>query len=93
MSQAEYDSVMANNKYIYYARAMEEKWFATSATDAVKWANIFYPDGNYKMVEVVVDSNFLSEMYYNAHLDNIGPAYCASLELLEKAIISISGVQ
>ena len=43
------------------------------------------------MVEVTVNTNCLQEMYYNQHLDNIGPAYCSSLEVLEKAIKSVKG--
>lgn len=57
----------------------------------MKWADIFYPDGNYKMLEIEVDTNSLSQMYYNQHLDNIGLAYCSSLETLENAIKSIKG--
>ena len=91
MSEAEYDSVMTHGKFVPYDRAMEEKWFATTAEDATKWADIFYPDGNYKMLEIEVDTNALSQMYYNQHLDNIGPAYCASLETLENAIKFIKG--
>ena len=72
---------------------MEEKWFATTQGDAIKWADIFYPDGDYRMVEVTINTNYLQEMYYNQHLDNIGPAYCSSLEVLEKAIKSIRGVK
>lgn len=51
----------------------------------------FYPEGDYRMVEVTVNTNCLQEMYYNQHLDNIGPAYCSSLEVLEKAIKSVKG--
>lgn len=43
------------------------------------------------MVEIIVTTNSLQEMYYNQHLDNIGPAYCSSLEVLEKEIKSIKG--
>lgn len=82
---------MSNGKFVPYDWAMEEKWFATSRMDAEQWANLFYPNGNYKMIEVYIDS--LSKMYYSQHLDNIGPAYCASLEVLEKAIQSLRGVE
>ena len=91
MSEAEYDSLMSNKKFVPYDRAMEEKWFATTQGDAIKWADIFYPDGDYRMVEVTINTNYLQEMYYNQHLDNIGPAYCSSLEVFEKAIKSIRG--
>lgn len=33
---------------------------------------IFYPDGDYRMVEVTVNTKSLEEMYNNQHLDNIG---------------------
>ena len=93
MSEAEYDSVISNKKFIPYDRAMEEKWFATSQEDALSWASLFYPDGDFKMIEIEVDTSGLSEMYYSQHLDNIGPAYCSSLKLLEKIIKKIKGVE
>lgn len=93
MTGAEYDSVMTHGKFVPYDRAMEEKWFATTQADATKWADIFYPDGNYRMIEIEVDTDALSKMYYNQHLDNIGPAYCSSIELLESAMKSKKGVR
>lgn len=93
MSEAEYQSVITNGKFVPYDMAMEEKWFATSADDAAKWANSFYPDGNYRMIEVHVDTNSLSQMYFSPKLDNIGPAYCSSLEVLENAIQTIKVVK
>lgn len=33
-----------------FDRAMEEKWYATTQEDALKWAKIFYQDGNFKMI-------------------------------------------
>ena len=93
MSEAEYDSVMSNKKFLPYSKAMEEKWFATTKSDASKWGNIFYPDGKYKMVEVDIDKSYLSKMYKSQCLDGIGPAYCSSLKVLEDAIISIKGLK
>ncbi len=93
MSQDEYDSIMANNKFVQYDNAMYDKWFATSKENAEKWGSIFYPDGNYRMVQIEVSNSSLSQMHYNQHLDNIGPAYCASIDLLEEAVKSIVGVK
>lgn len=45
------------------------------------------------MVEIEVKTDSLNQMYYNRYLDNIGPAYCASLDLLEEVIQSIKGVR
>lgn len=94
MSNEEYNSVMKNKgKFVPYDRAMEEKWFATTPEDANKWASIFYSDGEYKMIEIKVDSNSLSEMYYNEYLDDIGPAYCSPLDVLNNAIKSVKEVR
>ncbi len=41
------------------------------------------------MVEVQVETSCLEEMYYVDMLDNIGPAYCAELDVLEKAVLKI----
>ena len=46
MSQAEYDSVIQNQKFVPYDLAMEDKWFATTLENATKWGDIFYPDEN-----------------------------------------------
>lgn len=89
MSQAEYDSVYQNQGFVPYDQAMEEKWFATTQSDAMKWGNIFYPDGDYKILEVEVYNNALADMFYSPHLDNIGPAYCFSLDVLKNAIKQI----
>lgn len=71
---------------------MESKWFATTIENATKWANFFYPNGNYHMLEVEVETSCLEEMYYVEKLDNIGPAYCSPLELLSIAIRKITEV-
>ena len=93
MSQAEYDSVIQNQKFVPYDLAMEDKWFATTQENATKWGNIFYPDGNYRILEVEVDTNSLNKMYYVDYLDNIGPAYCSPLDILEESIRSIKEVK
>ncbi len=92
MSQAEYDSVIKNQKFVPYDLAMEDKWFATTQENATKWGDIFYPDGNYRIIEVEVDTNSLNKMYHVDYLDNIGPAYCSPLDILEESIRSIKGV-
>ncbi len=93
MSQAECDSVIQNQKFVEYDYAMEDKWFATTKDNAIRWGNTFYPDGNYAILEVEVDTNSLSNMYYRDFLDNIGPAYCASLDVLGNSICSIKRVK
>lgn len=70
---------------------MEEKWFATSMEDAEAWASHFYPDGNYRMVEIEVNTSSLSDMYYNEYLDGIRPAYCSPLGVINEAIHSLKG--
>ena len=93
MSDAEYESLMSNGQFTPYDMAMEEKWFATSMEDAEEWASHFYPDGNYRMVEIEVNTGSLSNMYYNGYLDGIGPAYCSPLDVINEAIQSIKGVK
>ena len=93
MSQAEYDSVIKIQKFVPYDFAMEDKWFATTQENATKWGDIFYPDGNYRILEVEVDTNSLYKMYYVDYLDNIGSAYCSPLYILEESIRSIKGVK
>jgi hypothetical protein len=83
MSQNEYDSIMSiGGKFTPYDYAMEEKWFATTPQDAAQWGSKFYPDGNYRMIEIEMPSSTLNQMYYNNHLDGIGPAYSGGINLL-----------
>ncbi len=83
MSDAEYQSIINNGgKFSTYDRAMEEKWFATSPEDAAKWAEKFYPDGRYRMIEVDVPTDSLNQMYQVGRLDGIGPAYSGGIDFL-----------
>ena len=63
------------------------------AGECKKWGDIIYPDGNYRILEVEVDTNSLNKMYHVDYLDNIGPAYCSLLDILEGSIRSIKGVK
>ncbi|HWS44193.1 MAG TPA: hypothetical protein VN421_14045, partial [Pseudoflavonifractor sp.] len=83
MSDAEYQSIINNGgKFSPYDRAMEEKWFAISSEDAVKWAEKFYPDGQYRMIEIEVPIDSLNQMYRVEKLDGIGPAYSGGIDFL-----------
>ena len=83
MSEDEYKSIIKNEgKFSNYDYAMEEKWFATSPEDAAKWGSKFYPDGNYKMIELTVPTNSLGQMYHIEKLDGIGPAYCGGIDFI-----------
>ncbi len=93
MSNEEYQSLMSNGMFTPYDMAMEDKWFATTQADAEEWAKYFYPDGNYRMVEIEVNTDSLSYMYYNSYLDGIGPAYCSPIDILNKAIQIIKGIK
>jgi hypothetical protein len=92
MSEGEYESLMSNRQFTEYDRAMDSKWFATNTKDAVEWGKAFYPDGNYKIVEIEVPTDSLRQMYFVEKLDNIGPAYCAERDLINSIIQSIKEV-
>ncbi len=92
MSIDEFDDVMQNTSFSPYEKAMETKWFTTNADDAAQWGNSFYPEGNFKIAEVTVSTESLNSMYYVEKLDNIGPAYNAERELVNKAIQKVSEV-
>jgi hypothetical protein len=81
MSDAEYQSIIDNGgKFSKYDNAMEEKWFATTPEDAAKWADMFYPDGQYRLIEITVPTDSLKKMYQVNRLDGIGPAYCGGID-------------
>ena len=93
MSSQEFDSLMENQEFLPYDMAMEEKWLTTTPENAVKWAELFYPDGNYKLVELEVDSQGLDNMFYSENLDNIGSAYCSPIDVLNEYLKSIKEVK
>lgn len=83
VSDAEYNSLVENGgKFKAYDYAMEEKWFATSVEDSIKWGNLFYPNMDYRILEIVIPTNYLKQVYYVEKLDGIGPAYCCGVEFL-----------
>lgn len=87
MCDAEYDSIVANgNTFVEYEWALEKKWFAVSSNHAVKWADLFYPDGVYKIIEITVLKEALKYMFFVKMLDNIGPAYSADVDLLNMTV-------
>ena len=93
MSPAEANDVLTNNKFLPYDYAMEEKWFATNVDDAGRWGDIFYPDGNYNILQVNVNTNSLDSMYHVVRLDGIGEAYCSSLDVLSSSVNFIKKVK
>lgn len=92
MSEGEYNSLVKSGQFTQYDKAMESKWFATNAKDAAEWGKKFYPNGNYKMVEIEVPKDSLSQMYNVNKLDNIGPAYNAERDFINSVIKSIKEV-
>ena len=84
---AEYISIVENNdSFEEYEWAMELKWFATCLEHAKKWGNLFYPNGDCNIIEVTLLKESLKYMFYLKFLDNIGSAYAANAELLNKII-------
>jgi len=87
VSEAESISIISNNySFVPYEFAIEKKWFATCLTHAEKWAEWFYTDGVYRIIEIVVLRESLKYMFYLKMLDNIGPAYAADINLLSKIV-------
>ena len=85
MCEAEYLSIIENNNtFIEYDWGMEKKWFATSYDHVKKWGKLFYPNEVYKTIKMIVLQESLKYMFYVKLLDNIGPAYAADVELLNK---------
>ena len=84
---AEYDSLSANSfKFVYYANAMEMKWFATSIKQVRKWGDLIYSDNDYQIIEATLLRDSLPYMFFVNFLDNIGPAYAADIMLLNKIV-------
>lgn len=43
---------------------------------------MFYPDGQYRMIEITIPTDSLKEMYQVNNLDGVGPAYCGGIDFL-----------
>lgn len=92
MSEGEYTSLMDAGKFTPNDRAMETKWFATTSDDTAEWRKLFYPDGNYRMVEIEVPTSSLDDMYFVNKLDNIGPAYNAEQDVINNAMKTLKEI-
>jgi len=95
MSEAEYNSMMSNGGKFTQppGGAMEAKWFATTSQDAAQWGSKFYPNGNYKIIEIELPSNALSKMYYNPYLDGVGPAYSGDFNLMNTLMDGVATIR
>ena len=93
MSQDEFSTLVEKQQFLPYDMAMEDKWLATSPENARKWAEWFYPDHNYKLVELEIDADGLNKMFYSPNLDNIGPAYCSPIDVLNQFLKSMREVK
>ncbi len=89
VSIEEYDSIISSGKFSVGGNSLEEKWFATTGSNAMQWGSHFYPDGQCRIVYVDVPSEALTKMYYNSSLDGIGAGYCSNLDLINNSAIKI----
>ncbi len=92
VSIEEYDSIISSGKFSVGGNSLEEKWFATTGSNAMQWGSHFYPDGQCRIVYVDVPSEALTKMYYNSSLDGIGAGYCSNLDLINNSAINIWSV-
>ena len=90
MCEAEYNSLVNNNRFITYDNALEIKWFASCYTDVEKWRDCFkkiYPENfDFVILEVILLKEALKYMFFADNLDAIGYAYSADSDLLNKII-------
>jgi len=83
--EAEYEDIRKKGmKFCYYPYGMEIKWFATNYEHAIMWGESLYPNGIYRILEMTILNTSLQFMFYVKYLDNIGPAYAADVDLLNK---------
>ena len=89
VSEAEYNSIKSTGKFSSPLGTMEEKWFLTTKNNSLRWANLFYKNGNFKIVKIRVQNTYLSQFYFNANIDGIGPGYAINVNLLNQIVKSI----
>ena len=86
MSNEEYGSLTKHKKFILKEGKMAEKFMATNYDDALSWGTKFYPDGNFRIVEIRVPTKSLYLMKYYSFLDDIGTAYSAYYKYLNSVM-------
>ena len=88
-SHAEYQSIKSSGKFSSPIGTMEEKWFLTTKQNSLKWAKLFYQNGDFKIVKIRVPKSSLDKFYYNANIDGIGPGYSINVNILNQIVKSI----
>ena len=96
VSEAEYnDFISKNNRFDYFPNAMESKWFAVNKADCYVWAEKFYNNECFKVIQINVPEMYLHidelDIIYNPFLDAIGPAYCIHIEKINEILSKILG--
>lgn len=96
VSEAEYNDFIAkNNRFDYFPNAMESKWFAVNKSDCYVWADKFYNNECFKVIQINIPEIYLQvdelDIIYNPFLDAIGPAYCIHIEKINEILSKILG--
>ena len=85
ISEVEYGEIMVNKKFSTIPGAMLDKWFSTKIEDAHAWGRKMDFGKNYKIIEITLPEPLVDKLFYGGpNLDGIGPAYCASLEVINE---------
>lgn len=96
VSEGEYNDFIAkNNRFDYYPNAMEAKWFAVNKSDCYVWADKFYNNECFKVIQINIPEMYLQvdelDIIYEPFLDTIGPAYCIHIEKINEILNKILG--
>ena len=93
VSPAESHSAVSTQRFSTVENAYEDgKYFATSQTNAQKWGDAMYADGNYEVISGTFDIKIVSNpnTIFYPRLDGIGSAYLIPISVLNESVIRIS---
>jgi len=89
MGQSEYDNLMSTGEFRAGSNSLGGKFFATTPENAAKWGDIFYPSGDFRIVQITTTKTIANSFYqYNYNLDGIGHAVYAETDQLKGVSIS-----
>ncbi|MFT4284255.1 MAG: RHS repeat-associated core domain-containing protein [Protaetiibacter sp.] len=92
VSQAELDDLLSTGAFRAGANSLEGKWFAESASSAVRWGGLLNSDG--AVIATRVPKGYADSLLRIDSLDGIGAArYADDLDLLNKLLKGIGVVK
>jgi hypothetical protein len=87
VSEAELADIARSGRLRHGPNSVEGKHLVGDVGSAKKMARLLYPDGGYRIIEVVVADELSRRFFAFADLDRCGPAWFAEIDDLVDAVV------